>query len=166
MRIFVTIGTQEPFDRLIKAVDQIAAEHKEVEFIAQTVNSGYVVQHMKTFDFIAPEEYDTMLSDSSLIVSHAGMGTIISALQINKPILVLSRIARLGEHRNEHQLATAKKMKELNFVHVANDENDLKNKLNLFLEEQKSLFSLYQLGKNASPELIKSIRNFIQNKET
>ena len=162
MKIFVTIGTQEPFDRLIKAVDQVAAEHKDIEFIAQTVSSEYVARHMKTFDFITPEEYNKILSDSSLIVSHAGMGTIISALQINKPIIVLSRIARLGEHRNEHQLATAKKMKDLNFVHVADNENDLKNKLKLFIEDQKSLSSLHQLGENASPELIKSIRDFIQ----
>ena len=164
MKIFVTIGTQEPFDRLIKAIDQVAAEHKEVEFTAQTVSSEYVARHMKTFGFIAPKEYNKILSDSSLIVSHAGMGTIISALQINKPILVLSRIAQLGEHRNEHQLATAKKMKELNFVHVANDENDLKNKLVRFIEDHKSLSSLHQLGENASPELIKSIRNFIHRK--
>ena len=162
MKIFVTIGTQEPFDRLIKAVDQIAAEHKEVEFVAQTVSSKYVVRHMKTFDFIAPGEYNKILSDSSLIVSHAGIGTIISALQINKPIIVLNRIAKLGEHRNEHQLATVKKMKKLNFVHTANDENDLKNKLKLFIEDQKSLPSLHQLGKDASPELTKSIRDFIQ----
>ena len=61
-----------------------------------------------------------------MIVAHAGMGTIISAMQHQKPIIIFPRIAALGEHRNEHQMATAKKMKELGYVHVAFNEKELK----------------------------------------
>lgn len=54
------------------------------------------------------DEFDKLCHDARLIVAHAGMGTIISAMTKGKPIIVFPRIAALGEHRNEHQLATSK----------------------------------------------------------
>lgn len=108
--IFVTIGTQAPFDRFIKMVDEIAANLNE-EVIAQTFKSQYKAKKIKTVDFLAPDEFNKLFKEARMIVAHAGMGTIISAMQHQKPIIIFPRIAALGEHRNEHQMATAKKMK-------------------------------------------------------
>ena len=79
--------------------------------------------------FLAPDEFDKLCHDARLIVAHAGMGTIISAMTKGKPIIVFPRIAALGEHRNEHQLATSKKMKELGYAYVANNKEELKEYL-------------------------------------
>ena len=84
------------------------------------------------------------------------MGSIISALQKRKPIIVFPRIAALGEHRNEHQMATAKKMKKLGFVYVALDEKELKKML-----FSKDLHCLHELGESASSSLIQSITDYI-----
>ena len=107
--IFVVTGTQLPFDRLIKMLDEIAPELNE-EIVAQVNGSNYLPRYVNTIDILPPDEFDSIFSRARLIVAHAGIGTIISAMQNQKPIIIFPRIAALGEHRNEHQLATAAKM--------------------------------------------------------
>lgn len=154
--IFVTIGTQAPFDRFIKIVDEIA-ENLNEEVIAQTYKSQYQAKNIKTVDFLAPDEFNKLFKESRMIVAHAGMGTIISAMQQQKPIIVFPRIAALGEHRNEHQMATARKMKELGYVHVAFNEKELKNLL-----LSKDITCLHKLSDSASQSLIDSLSDFIK----
>ena len=103
--IFVTIGTQTPFDRLIKIIDNIALEINE-PIIAQVYNSQYKAQNIQTIDFLSPKEFNDLFEKARLIISHAGMGTIITALLKCKPIIIYPRLASLGEHRNDHQIYT------------------------------------------------------------
>lgn len=156
--IFVTIGTQLPFDRLIRIVDEVAPELNE-DVVAQVSQCGFVPKNIKAVDFIAPDEFNKIFDKASLIVSHAGMGSILSALQKNKPIIIFPRIAALGEHRNEHQLATARKFKEQGSVYVAMDEEELKNLL-----RKGHLKPLQRIGNFASTSLIHSIQTFIENR--
>lgn len=153
--IFVTIGTQLPFDRLIRIIDNLAPQLNE-EIIAQVYKCGFTPKNIKTVEFIAPDEFNSLFDKARLIISHAGMGTILSALQKNKPIIVFPRIAALGEHRNEHQLATARKFKEMRTVNVAMDEEELTA---LLLNGE--LTALQHIGNSASPSLIQSIEDFI-----
>lgn len=153
--IFVTIGTQQPFDRLIKIIDELAPQLNE-EVIAQVYQCGFTPQNIKTIDFLAPDEFNTLYEKARLIISHAGMGTILSALQKEKPIIVFPRIAALGEHRNEHQLATARKFKEMGTVNVAMNEEELTSML---LKGNQATHQ--HIGNSASPSLIQSIQKFI-----
>lgn len=107
-------------------------------------------------DFLPPDEFNSLFAKARLIVAHAGMGTIISAMQQNKPIIVFPRIAALGEHRNEHQMATARQMDKMKYVHVAYDEKQLRN-----LIFTPNLQPLHTLGDNASQSLIDSLSEFI-----
>ena len=146
--IFCTIGTQAPFDRFVRIVDEIASELQE-EVIAQVAKSDYQAKYVKTIDFLAPDEFNKLFDKARMIVAHAGMGTIISALKQKKPIIIFPRIAALGEHRNEHQLATAEKMKELGYVYVANNADELRELLT-----STELKPLHELGECASRSLI------------
>lgn len=156
--IFLTIGTQEPFDRLLKAVDEIAPS-LHTKIIAQVAKSAYVPKNMETFAFTSPMEFKTYFNEAELIISHAGMGTIISALEGEKPILIMPRLARYREHRNDHQMATARVFEKLGYVHVAYDEAELKAKL--ISVYQNSLQPLHKIGSHASPELMGSIKSFL-----
>lgn len=153
--IFVTIGTQAPFDRFIKIIDEVAPQINE-EIIAQVYKCGFTPKNIKTVDFLAPDEFNNLFDKADLIISHAGMGTILSALQQHKPIIIFPRIAALGEHRNEHQLATAEKFKELGSVYVAMNEQELKE-----LMLRKDLVPLHEIGAEASKSLIQSLEEFI-----
>ncbi|RYF19994.1 MAG: glycosyl transferase family 28 [Flavobacteriales bacterium] len=155
--IFITIGTQEPFDRLIKAMDEVANLFPEKKFYAQVSDTSYKALHLKTQSFLAPAQFNRLFNEAELIISHAGMGTIISALTQKKPILVVPRLVKFGEHRNEHQLATAKKMEELGYVRVAYDIDALKNEV-INLLRQTEVKPLRTLGNFASPELLNSLK--------
>lgn len=154
--IFVTIGTQAPFDRLICAVDEIAASLDE-PVIAQVYKSSYQPKYIKTVDFLAPGEFNKLFEEARIIVAHAGMGTIISALIKKKPIIVFPRLASWGEHRNEHQMATAMKMNELGYVYVAYDSRQLSRWM-----LNKELKPLYELGTTISERLVRSLIQFME----
>lgn len=126
--IFVTIGTQIPFDRFIKAIDEIAGTINET-FVVQALKGNYVPKNFETIEFIAPDEFDIMIQKARLIVSHAGIGTILSATDYEKPIIIFPRLASLGEHRNDHQMATAMAINEKGYAYVAYDKKQLKDLL-------------------------------------
>jgi len=157
--IFITTGTQEPFDRLVKVADEIAALLPGVPFKVQAFISVYKASNIEIINFMSPVEFEDNLKKASLIISHAGMGTIISALVNQKPIIVMPRLLKYKEHRNEHQLATARKLDELQYIDVAYDEKELQEKV-LDMWPDK-LRCLHQVGKFASARLIDSLKGFI-----
>lgn len=144
-----------PFDRLIRMLDEIAPQLHE-EIVAQVNGTGYLPRHVNTIDLLPPDEFDRLFSNARLIVAHAGIGTIITAMQQQKPIIIFPRIAALGEHRNEHQLATATKMKEAGWVYVANTKEELSALL-----QRPDLHPLCTIGSSASESLVESITDFI-----
>ena len=82
----------------------------------------------------------------------------ITALLKCKPIIIYPRLASLGEHRNDHQIYTAMKMNELKYTYVAYDKQQLKELL-----LHNNLKALYQIGEEASPSLITSIKQYIES---
>ncbi|WP_442589231.1 glycosyltransferase [Pedobacter sp. AW31-3R] len=159
--IFITIGTQEPFDRLIGMMDEIAGMYPEERFIAQVYESELVLQHMEARIFLTPEEYKELFTEARIVISHAGMGTILSALTAGKPIIVVPRIAALGEHRNEHQLATSGKLQQLKYVYLANNKVELLKLMDTAMKT--GLVALHQVTDMASADLLNSIKSFINS---
>ncbi len=148
-----------PFDRLIRAVDEITPHLNGEKVIAQTNVGNYTAKNMECRSYYSADEFNALIIQSRMIISHAGIGSIISALTHKKPIIIMPRRASLNEHRNEHQLATAKKMEELKCVNVAYNEKQLQN-----LILSNNIRSLRFLDDNAPREMIESIRNFICDK--
>ena len=113
--IFLTTGTQLPFDRLVRAVDDWAdAAQPGCGIFGQVLsspNAPYAPRNFDTRARLAPAEYADIFGKARLIISHAGMGTILTALTEGKQICILPRQVQYGEHRNDHQLATAARLK-------------------------------------------------------
>ena len=128
--LFVTTGTQFPFDRLLSSIDTWAGNNQQVKVVAQTCESSLSFEHLTAHDFLSPEQYKEITDNSSVIVSHAGMGTIITAHETELPIIIMPRLFSLNEHRNDHQLATVKKFRNTVGVYVAENEDELFNLLN------------------------------------
>lgn len=121
--IFATIGTQAPFDRFVKMLDELC-EGLDEEVIVQTIKSEYTPKNVKCVDFLPPDVFAEYFGRARMVIAHAGMGTILSALKQDKPIIIVPRLASLKEHRNDHQIATAMRMDELGYV--AYDKKQLK----------------------------------------
>lgn len=155
--IFVTVGTDLPFDRLVRVVDEWAGSRGRKDVFAQIGASRWTPVHLPHSSFLPPDEFTRKFAEARVVVAHAGMGTILSALRWEKPILVMPRRAALGEQRNDHQLATARRLSSIGKVDVAMDESDLRDHLDR-LDELKAR---EPIGPYASAELIESIRRFI-----
>lgn len=122
--IFVAVGTQFPFDRLIRYVDAWAGAH-QLAGTAQIAGGEYQPQHLQWERFMTTDVFNQHLQTASLIISHAGMGNIITALEHRKPIIVMNRQHALGEHRNDHQLDGLAWMGQLPGVYTASTQEEL-----------------------------------------
>ncbi len=126
--IFLTVGTQFPFDRLIKSVDQ-AFDGRLIneEIFAQIGETSYKPLNFESVVSLEKKLFDKRLREASSVISHAGMGTITMALKNHKPLLVMPRLKRYREHVNDHQVATARKFEELGHILAVYDAKDLPN---------------------------------------
>lgn len=105
--IYVTVGTHhQDFSRLIRAMDDIARETRE-HTIIQIGMSTYSPQHCESFEFIPRESALDHCRQARLIVTHAGIGSVIDALSAHKPLIVVPRLKRYREHNSDHQLDLA-----------------------------------------------------------
>ena len=128
--IFLTVGTQFPFDRLVKAVDEAVSQNGFNEKIfAQIGCSSYKHQNFEAVSTLEKELFDKRFQEATYIISHAGMGTITMALENHKPLLVMPRLKKHGEVVNDHQVAIARKFEELGHILVAHTEEELPEKL-------------------------------------
>ena len=154
--ILVTVGTQLPFDRLVMTVDRWLADHPDEQAVAQ-IASGKKPEHMESVDFLTPARYEELAEQTQLMVAHAGTGSIFTATHFGMRLIIMPRRASLGEHRNEHQLATAKHFTRFRGIHVAQDEDVLTDMLNRWQDLEPA-----QSAAPASPSLIDRIGSFIR----
>lgn len=155
--ILVTVGAQMPFDRMTRAIDAWATLRERDDVFAQIGTTDFVPKHIEWTPFLNPQQFKEKVAQAKIMVAHAGMGSILSALQAGKPILVMPRRGDLRETRNDHQMATAKRFLELGSVEVAFDEQELFTKL----DSIDSMTSSKTISPWASDELIAGIQTFM-----
>jgi UDP-N-acetylglucosamine transferase subunit ALG13 len=161
--ILLTVGSQLPFCRLTRAVDAWCAATGRSDVMGQIGAIGpesYRPKHFKWEQFISPGKFDELTMQADLIIAHAGMGSIIGALRNAKPIVIMPRKASLGEHRNEHQMATASRFAGRQNVYVADDETVLAATLQRAAGDPASAMTISPF---ADRKLITSLRSYILN---
>lgn len=127
--IFVTVGTSSwDFTRLIKEMDRIAGMIDE-GVVMQISDTQYLPQNAKYFRFTSDEEYKRLFESARVIVSHAGVGTIITALHYNKPIIVVPRRKVYGEHVDDHQIEITRELEQEGKIIALYDINGLESAL-------------------------------------
>jgi len=155
--IFVTVGAQMPFDRLVRTVDQWAHERGRDDVFAQIGMTDYRPANIPWKSFLSTEEFKQRYEGADVIVAHAGTGSIITALQLGKPILIMPRQAVLRETRNDHQVATAEQFRRFDSVVVALDEKELITQL----DGIDKLQGRQPIEPYASRELVAAMQKFI-----
>ncbi len=156
--IVVTVGAQMPFNRLVRCVDAWAGSHGRDDVFAQIADTDWRPSHIQWKPFLDPSEYRRYLFQADVIVAHAGMGTILTALEFCKPLLVMPRRGDLNETRNDHQFGTARAFAETDRVTVAWNEHELLQSL----DNLDSIPAPKQIASHASLELLATLRGFIR----
>jgi UDP-N-acetylglucosamine transferase subunit ALG13 len=120
--IFVTLGVSEPFDRLLEALDSLRVEEElVVQHGASTVRPAGA-----TFvDFLPYEALVEHVRRARAVVSHAGVGTVMTALLNGKRPVVMPRLHRLGEAVDDHQLAFSRRLHREGLVRMVEDSGEL-----------------------------------------
>lgn len=146
-----------PFDRLCKTVDAWGGERDRKDIFMQIGSTAWRPSNCEYVELLNPDEYADRVKQAEVLVMHAGTGSILAAMKYGKPIIVMPRVARLRETRNDHQLATVRRFKELSGITVALDEQELLQKLDTLHTVSKP----EELSPSASKELISALRTFI-----
>lgn len=127
--IFVTVGTHEqPFNRLIKKVDDlVASDDIKEKVIVQTGFSTYIPKHCEAHKMMSFDEMQRALKDARIVITHGGPSSFIEALQFGKVPIVVPRQAKFHEHVNNHQVDFTKLIaKRMNNIIPVYNIEDLK----------------------------------------
>ena len=153
--IFVTMGTQKfQMNRLVKAADELAEQISEEVFV-QKGWSDYVPKHCRYTDFMDVTDYNRQISECSVLVTHAGVGTIVYGINAGKPIVVVPRLNKYLEHVDDHQLQIAEAFSSKGCVLCCEEVDRLKE----FIDKARNYdFKPYELS---GGNIEKTIMNFI-----
>ncbi len=108
--IFVTVGTHEqPFNRLIKAIDELKRDGVINEnVIIQTGFSTYEPKYCEWHKLIPYKQMIKNIEDARIVITHGGPASFIMPLQMGKTPIVVPRQYKFGEHVNDHQVEFAR----------------------------------------------------------
>lgn len=124
MKIFFTVGSMYPLDRLTKIMDSLA-KTKKYEVFGQIGESQVVPQHFHYTKFLEYSDLQEKIMWADCIVTHAGAGSIVDAMSARKKLILFPRLEKFGEAVDDHQLEICVKLREKMGVLFASNEPDL-----------------------------------------
>jgi UDP-N-acetylglucosamine transferase subunit ALG13 len=136
----------------VEAVDT-AAKNTDEEVFGQIGNATYLPHNFKTSQFMGQAEFDEHFKAARIVIAHAGMGTILTAMREEKTLIVMARKAELSEHRNDHQRGTVKQMSELPGIYAVESAEDIQAIL-----ARDDLETMSQAASPARERLIQALR--------
>ena len=149
--IFVTLGFQKfQFNRMLVEIDRLIDEGKIIdEVFAQIGASDYKPKNFEYKDFLTQDEFKDYMKKADLVITHAGTGAIVTALKNDKLVIAIPRLARFGEHVDDHQIQLIDEFKELNFIEPVYEIDQLgealelvkKNKYNKYISNTKTIIN-------------------------
>jgi UDP-N-acetylglucosamine transferase subunit ALG13 len=120
--IFVTIGTSEPFDRLLRTLDGLRGTE---ELIVQRGSSGIELVGARSVDFLSYDQFVEHIRAARVVVAHAGAGSVMTCLAHGKRPVVVPRLSRFGETSDDHQLAFGRRLAEAGLATFVEDPERL-----------------------------------------
>ena len=124
--ILLTVGSVFPFDRLVRAIDELALGGRmPADVFGQIGDAAYAPRGIEWCRMLDVDDYGARMAACAAVIGHAGSGTIVSALRLRKPTLVLARRKEHGEAVDDHQLETARRFAEAGLLLACERESDL-----------------------------------------
>lgn len=157
--IFVTLGSQKfQFNRLLKKLDNLVKNSKiKEEIFAQIGYSDYKPQNYKYKDFVDRDQFKDIMSKSDIVITHGGTGAIITAVKQEKKVIAMPRLAKYGEHVDDHQIQIVKEFEDSGIIKAVYDIEDL----------EKALISInsehFKKYKSNTQTIINDIEEYIES---
>ena len=157
--IFVSLGTQDKsFIRLVEKIDELKKNNiiKE-DVIVQLGSTKYKSENIKCIDFMSMEEFDKYLHNCSYLITHGGVGTILTALKYNKKIIAVPRLKKYNEHVNDHQLELIEAFSLDNYILGCKEVEDLEENIKKISKFKPKVY------KSNQDNFIKLIKRLIED---
>lgn len=156
--IFITLGSQKfQFNRLLKTIDELVGQGKITEEVfAQTGYSDYKPKNYEFKPFLDRDEFAKITEKADIVVTHGGTGAIIGAVKKGKKVIAVPRLAKYGEHVDDHQLQLVGQFQELNLIYECDDCQQLGTAV---ANIRKKKFNAYISN---TQTIINSIENFLE----
>ena len=126
--ILVSVGTMGyDFSRFLQIIDELCEENilNGNEIVAQIGKNKYSPRNYKSFDFLSHDEYETYMKSAEYLITHAGTGSVLPPLKMNKKIILFPRLAKYGEHLDDHQSELASLFANDGYTLNAKDKEEL-----------------------------------------
>ncbi len=125
--IFVTTGSQKfQFNRLLEKLDELVEKGVITEkMFAQTGYSDYKPKHYEYAQFMNRDEFAEKTAECDTFITHGGTGAIIGAVKQGKKVVAVPRLAKYGEHVDDHQVQLLTQFDDLNLITACYELDDL-----------------------------------------
>lgn len=138
--ILVLCGTQkQDFSRMLAEVEKLAPNNR---IVVQLGHTDFYSDKMELFDFMAHDKLKLLYDQAKVIMTHAGAGSMFTAIEKRKKTLVFPRLQKYNEHVDDHQLQLAEKLAELGYLLVFNDGDDIFELFELLFQTEFKDYSL------------------------
>ena len=121
--ILVTVGTHEQqFDRLVEAAAALGGdEHMVVQYGTSKITDGPASGSTSC----RSTSWPSRRARARVVVSHAGVGSIVLARRYGHRPIIMPRRPHLGEHVDEHQMQLTRRLAQAGIVTVVEDAAQL-----------------------------------------
>lgn len=159
MMILIVLGSQKfQFNRLLEYADELISEQIINEkVIAQSGFSDYIPKNYEITPFFSQDEFQKNMSDADIIITHAGTGSIITALKKHKKVIAVPRLKKFDEHVDDHQLQIVKNFVQKDLLFSASDKQQLSDCI------QKIKTNHFNHFKSSNASYIEKIKEFLLN---
>lgn len=159
MKILVTLGTQDkPFNRLLEEIDrQIKCGNIKGKVVVQAGHTKYSSSNMEIFDLIDRDKFNELMMECDLLITHGGVGSILTGLKNKKKVIAVPRLSKYGEHVNDHQIQIIENFSKMGYILKWMEEDDFSKVL-----KKSKTFKPKEYVSNTD-NIIKIITDFIDN---
>lgn len=157
--ILVMLGTQNnSFHRLLEEIDRLIKDGQiKEEVVVQSGYTKYESTNMKIFDFISSDELEKLEQQADCIITHGGVGSIISSIEKDKKVIAVPRLKQYGEHVNDHQLDIVQSFDKLGYIIGITNVSELSDALHKI-----DIFQPKKYVQNTG-RIISIVQDFIDN---
>ena len=157
--ILVLLGTQNnSFHRLLEEIQRnIDNGNIKDEVIVQKGYTKFESKNMTLYSQLPAEEIQELTEKAELIITHGGVGSIITSIQKCKKVIVVPRLKKYKEHVNDHQLDIIKSFSDSGHIIGLNSVEQLSDAL-----KKVENFKPKQYVKNTG-NILNIVEKFIEN---
>ena len=157
--ILVMLGTQNnSFHRILEEIQKnINNGNIKEEVIVQKGYTKFASEDMTLYNQLPIDELENLIDKANIVITHGGVGSIISSIKKNKKVIAVPRLKRYKEHVNDHQLDIIKSFNDLGYIIGLNNVEELEEAL-----KRVNYFNPKEYIKNTG-NIIEIVANFIDN---